>query len=163
MRKQDLKEAAHWLTKAAEQGNVQAQYDLGALYADGKGVGRDLRKSAEWTRRAADAGLSAAELEYAIMLFKGRGVAKDQDRAAFYLKSAAGKGNPVAQNRLARLYAHGVALKADMMEAAKWHMLARAAGVSDFQLDFMLSKLTEAQRLAAEKAAEDWSTQRALR
>jgi hypothetical protein len=42
------------------------------------------------------------------------------------------------------------------VQAAKWHLLARSAGVSDFSLDIVLSKLTKEQRVEAEKAAEGW-------
>ena len=47
-------------------------------------------------------------------------------------------------------------MKADPVQAAKWHLLAREAGVSDFSLDIVLSKLTKEERAKAEKAAEDW-------
>ena len=47
-------------------------------------------------------------------------------------------------------------MKADPVQAAKWHLLARAAGVSDFSLDIVLAKLTKEQREQAEQAAEDW-------
>jgi TPR repeat protein len=90
------------------------------------------------------------------MLFKGQGVAVDQAKAAKLFRLAAEQGNPVAQNRLARLYANGVVVKADPVRAAKWHLLARAAGVSDFSLDIVLSKLSEKERAEAEKAAEEW-------
>jgi uncharacterized protein len=70
--------------------------------------------------------------------------------------SAAEKGNPVAQNRLARLYANGLVYKKDRVEAAKWHLLAREAGASDFDLDILLAELTPEERLAAEKAADEW-------
>jgi TPR repeat protein len=73
---------------------------------------------------------------------------------------AAEQGNPVAQNRLARLYANGAAVPADPVQAAKWHLLAREAGVSDFTLDLMLAKLTPEQRAAADKAAEAWRQDR---
>ena len=46
------------------------------------------------------------------------------------------------------------------MQAAKWHLLARAAGVSDFNLDLLLAKLTPEQRAAADKAAEEWRNDR---
>jgi TPR repeat protein len=113
-------------------------------------------KAAEWTARAAQSGLVAAQIDYAIMLFKGRGVTQDRKAAAAQFKAAAEAGNPVAQNRLARLYAHGAGVEADRQEAAKWHLLARQAGVSDFWLDLELAKLTQAERDAAEKAAQDW-------
>jgi TPR repeat protein len=87
-------------------------------------------------------------------------VAKDEKKAAKLFRMAAEQGNPVAQNRLARLYANGVVVKADPVEAAKWHLLARLAGVSDFSLDIMLSKLTKEQRVAAERAVDAWESGR---
>ena len=45
------------------------------------------------------------------------------------------------------------------MQAAKWHLLARGAGVSDFTLDLVLAKLTQEERAAAEKAADDWRSE----
>jgi hypothetical protein len=94
------------------------------------------------------------------MLFKGQGIAVDEKRAAKLFRLAAEQGNPVAQNRLARLYANGVVVKADPVQAAKWHLLAREAGVSDFSLDIVMSKLTKEERAKAEKAAEDWRGER---
>ncbi|MEM9591929.1 MAG: tetratricopeptide repeat protein, partial [Pseudomonadota bacterium] len=143
--------AAEWMTKAAESGNPQAQYDLGAFYQFGRGLPLDEKKAAEWTSKAADAGLSAAQVEYATMLFKGQGVEPDQQQAAKLFSLAAQKGNPVAQNRLARLYANGIVFPLDLTEAAKWHLIARDAGVSDFRLDVLLTKLTPEQRAAADR------------
>jgi TPR repeat protein len=90
------------------------------------------------------------------MRFKGEGTAVDEQRGAKLFQLSAEAGNPVAQNRLARLYANGVVLTADPVQAAKWHLLAREAGVSDFNLDLMLAKLSRDDRAAAEKAAEQW-------
>ena len=72
-----------------------------------------------------------AQVEYAIALFNGAGVARNEPLAAALLRKAAHKGNPVAQNRLANILAVGRGLKADPVEAIKWHMVAKAAGVSD--------------------------------
>jgi TPR repeat protein len=87
-------------------------------------------------------------------------VAVDEARAAKLFRLSAEQGNAVAQNRLARLYANGVAVKADPVLAAKWHLLARGAGVSDFSLDIVLSKLKPEERAKAEEAAENWRSHR---
>jgi TPR repeat protein len=153
----DEQKAAEWMEKAAKQNLPAAQYDLGGFYQFGRGVTKDRTKAAEWTGKAAEAGLPDAQVEYGVMLFKGEGVAIDEKRAAKMFRMSAERGNPVAQNRLARLYANGVAIgAADPVQAAKWHLLAREAGVADFTLDVMLAKLTPEQRAAAEKAAQDW-------
>lgn len=140
-RKQDVFAAAEWLKKAAENDLVVAQYDLGTLYSLGQGVKKDLIQAAKWTGKAAKQGHSTAELEYAIMLFKGRGVKKDQKAAFSFFKSSATKGNPIAQNRLARLYAYGIATNPNPVQAAKWHMIARNAGIADMKMDLFIAKL----------------------
>jgi hypothetical protein len=43
------------------------------------------------------------------------------------------------------------------VNAAKWHLLAREAGASDFWLDLYITRLTPEQRKEAEQAAQDWA------
>jgi TPR repeat protein len=45
---QDEIQAAHWFTKAAEDGSLPAQYKLGLLYWGGHGVPRDANKAYFW-------------------------------------------------------------------------------------------------------------------
>jgi hypothetical protein len=72
------------------------------------------------------------------------------------LKKAARKGNPVAQNRLANILAVGRGVQADPVEAVKWHIVAKAGGVSDIPLDTFVQKQSAEVRTAAEKAAKPW-------
>ena len=44
-----------WLPRA-QQGSVEAQYNLGLLYAQGQGVPQDAGQAIQWFRRAADQG-----------------------------------------------------------------------------------------------------------
>ena len=97
-----------------------------------------------------------AQVEYAIALFNGTGVARNEPVAAELLKKAARRGNPVAQNRLANILAIGRGLKADAVEAIKWHIVAKAGGVSDLPLDAFVQKQTPEIRAAAQKAAQPW-------
>lgn len=46
--KEDETEAAHWFTKAAEDGSVIAQYKLSLLYWGGHGVPKDVNKAYFW-------------------------------------------------------------------------------------------------------------------
>lgn len=50
---QDEREAIRWLSKAANQGNVRAQLDLGHCYANGKAVQKDLVEAYKWYSLAA--------------------------------------------------------------------------------------------------------------
>lgn len=47
------KKAAHWYRLAAEQGYVQAQYNLAVLYRKGKGVMEDANAAHMWYNIAA--------------------------------------------------------------------------------------------------------------
>ena len=52
----DFAKAVRWLLRAAEQGNVEAQYYVGWCYCLGDGVERDLDEAEKWFGKAADQG-----------------------------------------------------------------------------------------------------------
>ena len=54
--KQELKRAAVWYRKAAEQGFADAQHSLGVMYLGGEGVQQDFKQAALWYQKAADQG-----------------------------------------------------------------------------------------------------------
>lgn len=142
---------------AAENNIVVAQYDLGTLYATGTGLPEnraDALEAARWIGRAAAAGHADAEFEYAVMLYRGMGLEADRPKALSYLKSAAEKGLPMAQNRLARVLANGLGTNRDTLEAAIWHLVAKAQGFADPDLDAVVAKMPRAERRRAEQAAE---------
>ena len=49
------------LQKAAEQGDAEAQNNLGRCYVKGDGVEKDEKEAAEWLRKAADQGFELAK------------------------------------------------------------------------------------------------------
>jgi TPR repeat protein len=59
--KQDYKQAAHWFTKAAEQGHAKAQYNLGSMYAKGEGVPQSYQQAVHWYGKAAEQGNTNAQ------------------------------------------------------------------------------------------------------
>ncbi len=54
---QDYYSAASWYQKAAIQGNAYAQFNLGFLYAYGRGVEQDYSQALYWYQKAADQGM----------------------------------------------------------------------------------------------------------
>ena len=52
--------AAEWFRKAAEQGNADAQYNLGMCYQEWKGVEQSFSKAEEWYTKAAQQGHQGA-------------------------------------------------------------------------------------------------------
>lgn len=142
---------------AAEAGVAAAQYDLGNLYATGTGVDPpNAFEAAKWIGKAAAAGHTDAQVEYAVLLFRGHGVPPDQKHGAQLFRAAAEKGVVIAQTRLARCYANGAGVDKDLVQAAKWHLIAKAAGGEDETLDKLVAKLSKADRTKAENAAEEW-------
>jgi uncharacterized protein len=153
----DWKKAALWFRKAADQNDPEAQYNLGLLFLDGNGVDKDLVAAADWLSRAAVKGMPEAALEYGVLVMRGEGVQRDEKIGLKWLLYAANRGHPVAQNRLARIYAAGVeSIAANVVEAAKWNLIASKSGRPDATLDEMMQKLTPQQKKQAEQEAADF-------
>ena len=50
---QDYEEAVRWYLRAAEQGDVEAQVNIGIMYFEGRGVVQDYVQAHKWTNLAA--------------------------------------------------------------------------------------------------------------
>ena len=88
------------LRKAAEQGNADAQYDFGVLYADGEGVPSDSAEAAKWYRKAAEQGHAWAQYRLGVMYRYGRGVPQDYVAAyAWYIVAAASGDDDLRKKR----------------------------------------------------------------
>ncbi len=147
----DFRRAADYFRKATDLGAADAAYALALLYKEGRGVERNLKRSVELLRIAAAEHIVAAEIDLGIAYFNGEGVEANSSVAASYFRRAAEANNPVAANRLARILAAGAGVQPDIVEAMKWHVLARAAGVEDAWLDGELGRLTPPQRAEVEQ------------
>ena len=141
---------------AAEAGVVTAQYDLGTMYAIGQGTDANAFEAAKWIGKAANAGHVEAQIDYAVILFRGHGVPVDAKKGAELFRRAAEKGAATAQNRLARCYAHGAGVEKDLVEAAKWNLIAKAGGIQDQGLEQMLARMSRADKGKAQAAADQW-------
>ena len=85
-----------WLARAAEHGNLQAQYELGLALRDGRGTIQDYAAARMWIQRAAEGGIGDAQFELGIMYRMGRGVLLDNLKAYAWLNVAAAQGVPGA-------------------------------------------------------------------
>ncbi|MDD1628712.1 MAG: sel1 repeat family protein, partial [Methylococcaceae bacterium] len=66
----------------AEQGDATAQYNLGVMYANGKGMTQDDKQAAFWFRKSADQGYAEAQLILGVMYNEGQGgMSKDYSQA----------------------------------------------------------------------------------
>lgn len=149
-----LRLALPFYEKAAAQGVADAQYAVAQLYAKLTDLPADKKASArQWLERAAKAGFDTAQLDMGIWLVNGVGGDKDYDKGFEWMRIAARRGNVVAQNRLSHLYIEALGTRPDPVEAAKWYVLSRRAGLQDASLeDFYLGIEDDQQKQAIEAA-----------
>ena len=100
----DFGNAAKWFMKAAEQGNVQAQTKLGALFLTGQGVPKDEEKAAIWFGKAAEKGDARAQFHMGLL-------SQDEIKAVEWLRKAANQGDTDAKNLLDEINAEERAKK----------------------------------------------------
>ena len=83
-----------WL---AEQGHAPAQYRLGVMYDDGKGVRQDDAEAVKWYRRAAEQGHAPAQSALGVRYATGQGVPQDYVTAYAWTNIAAAHGHTNAR------------------------------------------------------------------
>ena len=119
---------------AAEQGDAEAQYKLGVIYSEGKGVPQDAGEAVRWYWLAADQGHAGGQNVIGEMYAYGEGVAQDDAEALRWFRLAADQLLARAQYNLGVLYENGRSVVAkDDAEAARWFRLAADNGFADAQ------------------------------
>jgi uncharacterized protein len=141
----DSKNAAQaffWFSRAADQGNAVAEYQLAKLYETGIGVQKDEAQALQWFRKAAEHGEARSRYELLKMYYDGKLMPEVDDQAGAWwrklaeqvvaevdafsrIRSAAERGDGEAQLNLGLLYLTGVGTIRNRDEAASW--LKRAA------------------------------------
>ncbi len=87
----------------AAKGDSNAQFQLGALYYQGKDLKQDYAQAFLWYRRAAQQGNSDAQYNLGNMYLMGEGIKQDDYQARQWYKKAAEQGHESAQHNLASL------------------------------------------------------------
>jgi TPR repeat protein len=124
------KEALADLKERAQQGNAEAQFNLGICYANGEGVAKDWDEAVKWWRKAAEQGDADAQKNLGNSYYQGEGVAKDAVEAVKWYRKAAEQGNADAQKNLGNSYYQGEGVAKDAVEAVKWYRKAAEQGLT---------------------------------
>lgn len=95
-------EALEYFEKAANNGQMLAQYNLAKMYLNGNGTSKNPQIAAQWFMKAARQGDAAAQYMIGKMYLEGQGVSKDEQQALTWLKKAAAQGNKEAISILKR-------------------------------------------------------------
>jgi TPR repeat protein len=88
------------LRAAADGGHARAQYALGSMYNEGKGVAPDAAQAAEWWNMAAEQNHAQAQFSLGVLYSSGKGVAKDNVAAHMWFSLAAAQGKKNAKRLL---------------------------------------------------------------
>jgi hypothetical protein len=84
----------------AEQGNADAAYHLGWLYANGNGLKVDLKTAVQWWEKAAAQGHMDAMFALGMAYTTGEGVDQDEDEALRWYLAAADAGSEDARDMI---------------------------------------------------------------
>ena len=145
----------------ARQGDSEAQYNVGAMYQNGRGVTPDRDKAAEWYGKAAKQGNTSAvsrlglmeanqgsfsselqqaeqgnaESQYNVgnMLTKGIGTNMDLGQALVWYEKAAGQGHIKAAYKLGLAHYEGSGVGKNGKQALKWLSIAADDGYAPAQ------------------------------
>lgn len=123
------------LLAAAANGDARAQFEVAAIYTEGRAVPEDLKAAAMWYERAAGQGFAPAQYRLGNLYENGRGVDKDLAQARLWYQQAAEAGNRMAMHNLAALYAGGGLGTQQFDAAAKWFEEAASRGMKDSQFN----------------------------
>lgn len=88
------------LRKLAEQGDADAQWNLGVRYHHGDGVPQDDAVAVKWFQRAAEQGYVLAQGALGADYWAGRGVHKDLSKSYFWSTLAMAQGDETSKSRL---------------------------------------------------------------
>lgn len=113
---------------AADNGDADAQCNLGVCYANGIGVAKDEHEAVRCYQRAADQLHDGALYNLGVCYATGNGIDKDEAVALRLYHLAADHGHADAQHNLGVCYANGVGVDKDELESVRWYQLAADQG-----------------------------------
>ena len=118
--------------RLAEQGDMEAQFDVALMYATAYIPGHDSTSEAvRWFLRAAHEGHVRARLVVGIMYATGLGVQQDDEEALLWVQPLAEDGYAGGKFLLALMYEQGRGVRRDGREALYWMRSAAAQGHPD--------------------------------
>ncbi len=138
--------------------DADAQFTLGSMYENGKGVPQDDAQAVRWYRLAAAQGDAEAQNNLGVMYGAGQGVPQDDKEAVQWYRLAAVQGHGKAQNNLGVMYALGLGVPVDYVQAHMWTNLAAAQGdeIAGKLRDTLAEQMTPAQIADAQRLAREW-------
>ena len=152
-----------WLP-LGEQGDKRAQFQLGEMYAVGKGVVQDYAEAFKWFSMSSEPGHAVAQHWLGTLYMNGLGVPKNDAEAVKWFLEAAEQGFVESQHNLGYMYANGLSVPQNRVKAYMWALiLKRNPGFDDpanalaASLDALEDQMTSTQISEARALADEWS------
>ncbi len=151
------------LRSLAEQGDAEAQVNLGIMYANGQRVRQDDAEALKWFRKAGAQGYTHAQHNLGFMYENGRGVPQDYAEAMKWYRKAAEQGHAEAQVNLGIMYQNGKSVPQDYVQAYMWFKLAASRfppgegrDIAVKNRDNVAMRMIPVQLFEAQKLAREW-------
>lgn len=140
------------LTRKAETGDAQAQFELGLAYDEGRDTAQDFELAAKWYKKSAEQGNASAQNNLGILYRNGLGVPHSKEEAARWFTKAAQQCNPDAAYNTGIAYYNGDGVVTDPGLAFAWLVVAKQCGNSSVQeaMDRMSAEMKIQQRKTGE-------------
>ena len=141
--------------KAANQGDVSAQYNLGLMYFNGHGVVQSYQEAVKWYRKAANQNYASAQLNLGVMYDNGRGVVQSYQEAVKWYRKAANQNYASAQYNLGVMYSNGYGVIKNYTLSYMWLILAKYHNdnYADNAINNIKNRMTSVQVNKSQKMA----------
>lgn len=142
----------------ADAGNVEAQFCVGRLYANGFGVAMNDELALKWYGLAAAGGHAEAQYNLGVMHANGWGVQMNEVPAAGFYRLAAEQGFTPAQAALGFSYKHGAGVEESLAKAWMWFDVAAQRGDlgAGSERDDLVERMTQDELVSARRSALQW-------
>lgn len=119
----------------AQEGNHDAEFELGTMYQHGDGVTQDLAKAIEWYRKSASAGNRQAAFNLALMYRDGIGTKENLEAARRWFTRAEELGDVRAAYQLGQMSYLGTGMTQNFGKALEYYRKAAKGGLADAQMN----------------------------
>jgi hypothetical protein len=150
-------EAVKWYERnRPESGGARPEFELGRVFAEGRGVPQDNRVAERWFLKASELGDAEAQYRLALLLRGVDGVNRDDIEAFRWFHRAADHGNAAAMAELGTSYLKGLGVSPDQVEAMVWYRRGADLGDADAMHSLALGYATGAGVVKNCVDAKDW-------
>jgi pentatricopeptide repeat protein len=146
---QNDKEAFKWTSKAADQGNAKAEFNLGACYLQGTGIQKNETEAFKWYKKSAMKDVPLAQYNLGVLYQNGIGVEKNEAEAMTWLTKSADQGNAEAKKAMSSIKGEADARR--MLKDIENKETVRREKVGNSWLANMLTFLKERYEQTAEQ------------